>query len=530
MDFTLEDYRKYIDALNDIGIALSSEKDKEQLLGHILTSAMRLTHADGGTLYLLSDDQKSLRFVFFSNNTLKVNLQKVSEQSSTFKPIPLYDNNNNPNYKNIASSCVLQNQTKNIADAYHEENFDFSGTRQADKKFGYHSKSFLVVPLRNHENKIIGVLQLINSINPESGQVIDFTEDSVHLAESLASQAAIILTQQELIDAQKQLFEAFIQLIAKAIDEKSAYTSNHCSRVPIITMMLAEAAQDATDGPFKEFQLSKDQFEELRIAAWLHDCGKVSTPEYVMDKATKLSGIMDRLDVIDKEFEIIRRDLKIDLLEKRLNNHSLDTDSEAAYRTAINQLNDDQQFIHAVNRGGEFLSEKDKERIRNLAKQYHFISAEEGDCPLIDEMDTKNLCISKGTLNDEEREIIKKHVTVTLKMLESLPYPDYLKHVPEIAASHHERMDGKGYPKGLTGENMLIQARMVAIADIFEALTAADRPYKSAKTISETLAIMEDMKKNNHIDPDLFDLFIKTKIYLKYAQKYLKPEQIDVKK
>ena len=528
MDIKLEDYRKYIHALNDIGIALTSEKDKEQLLGKILTSAMQLTHADAGTLYLLTEDQKALRFIFFSNNTLRINLQKVSGTDLTFKLIPLYDQSNHPNFKNITSSCVLENRTINIFDVYNNKNYDFVETRKTDMKFGYHSKSVLVVPLRNHEHKIIGVLQLINPIDSLSGEIIPFTEGNIHLTESLASQAGIVLTQQTLIAAQKNLFDAFIQLIAKAIDAKSVYTSNHCSRVPIITMMLAQAANEATEGPFKDFQMTTDQFEELRISAWLHDCGKVSTPEYVMDKATKLSDFMGRMNIIDNHFEIIKRDQKIALLEAQLNESDQVDDLEAAYLTVINQLNDDQKFIHSMNQGKEFIAESDIERIQMIAMKYHFTNVDNEICPLIDEMDVKNLCIARGTLNNEERETIQNHVKVTLEMLESLPYPDHLKNVPEIAGSHHEHMDGKGYPRGLTGKEMSVQARMVAIADIFEALTAADRPYKAAKTLSETLKIMEKMKKDNHIDPDLFDLFIQNKIYLEYAKKYLKVEQIDV--
>ncbi|CAN5458884.1 HD family phosphohydrolase [soil metagenome] len=528
MSLNSTNYIEYIDALTDIGIALSAEKNQDMLLEKILVNAMRLTNADAGTLYLLTESQQELKFLIFSNNALNIQLRKLAYEDAIFQFIPLYEQDQKPNLKNIACCCFFLNKTINIADAYHAKNFDFSGTKAADKKLGYYSKSFLVIPLRNHENKIIGVLQLINAIDETTSKIITFNAENTHLAEALASQAAITLTQQQLISAQKKLFESFIQLIAKAIDEKSAYTSKHCTRVPIITMMLADAVQNTKEGPYKDFQLTSEQLEELRIAAWLHDCGKVTTPEYVMDKATKLAALNDRIEVIDLRFEILRRDLKISILENKLKQYSKETLLDDDYQKSMDILLAEQNFLRWVNIGSEYLSNTDQKKIKEMAKKYHFSNVDGIQQFLLDKHEINNLSISKGTLNKQEREIIKNHVRVTLKMLESLPYPEYLKHIPEIAGSHHERVDGQGYPRGLTRDNMLIQARMVAIADIFEALTAADRPYKKAKTLSETLEIMAKMQKDQHIDSDLYDIFIREKIPWKYAKQYLKKSQIDV--
>lgn len=525
----MEHSLKYIDTLNEIGIALSAEKDHARLLEKIVEGAVQLTNADGATLYI--KDEQQLAFAVFINRSLKLEFSQPTEKNrpgALFKPIHLCDKNGQPNLNNIVSSCVIQNQTINIANAYHATNMDFSGTHAMDKKLNYRSISFLAIPLRNYENKILGALQLINAIDEKTGEIIPFSEEKARLAESLASQAAITLTQQELIAAQKNLFEAFIQLIARAIDEKSVYTSNHCARVPTLTMMIAEALQKSKKAPFKDFSLTSDQLEELRIAAWLHDCGKIVTPEHVMDKRTKLETISDRVEVIKLRLEILKRDLKIAALEKQMKAQAdLNLAGDNDYQNAVKALDEAREFIERVNQGGEVLHPEDKARIVKLATLYHYLTSDGSRMPLLEEKDIMNLCISRGTLNDEERKVIQNHANVTLKMLGSLPYPDYLKNVPVIAGSHHERLDGGGYPLGIKSDQILIQARILAIADIFEALTAADRPYKSPKKLSETLAIMADMKRSGHIDPNLFDFFIQEKIYLTYAEKFLPAGQID---
>jgi HD-GYP domain-containing protein (c-di-GMP phosphodiesterase class II) len=521
-----EKYIKLIATLNKVGVALSAEKDDKRLLEMILTGAMELTNADGGTLYLLHK-KTQLSFALIANKTLNIQPSRINKSELNITAISLYNIHGEPNLKNVACFCFHENKTVHIEDAYHTKGFDFSGTRHADQELGYHSKSFLTIPLRDHENVTIGVLQLINAMDDETGEIIPFPEERIVVAESLASQAAITLTKQELILAQKKLFDALLHFIAKAIDEKSRYTSNHCTRVPILTMMIATAMNQVMDGPLKDYRLSQDQFEELSIAAWLHDCGKIITPEHVMNKSTKLETLCDRIEVIITRLEIMKRDVKIEYLEALLN---ADTDSaiilEKNYKEQIDFLNQSQAFLIKANVGGEELSVNDKQQIQILS-QYTYVEGSQAK-PLLSETDIENLSISRGTLNDKERKIIENHVTVTQLMLQSLPYPEHLKNVPDIAGSHHERMNGKGYPRGINKEKLSIQARILTIADIFEALTSVDRPYKKTKTLKEVLHIMENMKNDGHIDPDLYALFIKDKIYLNYAKKYLSPEQIDV--
>ncbi len=514
--------------LNEIGIALSAEKNHERLLELILVKAMELTHADGGTLYTRTDDNQ-LKFEILHNRSLGVHKGGTSGEEISFYPIELYDEAGNPNKNMVAAWAVISGVTVNIPDAYTNEAFDFSGTRNFDKKTGYRSKSFLTVPMTNHENEIIGVLQLINAMDEDSKQVVEFSLLDQQLVESLASQAAVTVTNKNLIEAQRNLFDSFIELIANAIDEKSPYTAGHCRRVPVLTNMLADAVNEIDLGPLKDFSMSEDEKYELSVAAWLHDCGKITTPEYVVDKGTKLETIFDRIKLVDTRFEILKRDAIIQVLKNKLKGSediekALSQDPELTQ--TIKQLSAQREDIRKYNIGGESLQDQDLARIEEIAEQT-WTNAEGETLNLLSDEEKNNLQIGRGTLSVREREIINNHVTVTIKMLESLPYPKHLKRVPEFAGGHHEKMDGTGYPNKLKGEDMSVQARMVAIADVFEALTASDRPYKKAMSLSQSLKILGRMKVDNHVDADLFDVFIHKKIYLQYANEYLKAEQID---
>ncbi len=530
MNISEIDFSKLLKEITDIGIALSAEKDHTRLLEMILLKAKEFTGADGGTLYIHSSGEKRLNFEIILTDSLRLHMGGTSGNPINFEPVPLYDTEGNPNLQMVAARSALGNKTINIEDAYTSEEFDFSGTRKFDSKTGYRSQSFLTVPMTNHENELIGVLQLINAIDPETGKVTVFTGLDQQLVESLASQAAVTITNRNLIDAQKKLFDSFIQLIAGAIDEKSPYTGGHCRRVPVITTMLAEAACNADTGPLKNFTMTEDEKYELEVAAWLHDCGKITTPEYVVDKGTKLETIFDRIHLIDTRFEIVCRDIIINALHRRLEEtgglDGYNPQTDARLQRELAAIEEDRQYIKNCNIGGEYIATEQIARIDRIAgKRWQTRAGQtryllEGD-------EVQNLQIGRGTLTVREREIINNHVSVTIKMLESLPYPRHLKRVPEYAGGHHEKMDGTGYPNGLTREQMSIPARMVAIADVFEALTASDRPYKKAMGLAQSLSILGRMKLDGHVDPDLFDIFIHDKVYLRYAEKYLDPAQIE---
>lgn len=521
-----------LEQLNEIGAALSSERDINRLLEIILLAAKGLTHADGGTLYRVTEDGRALRFEIVCNDSLAISLGGTSGNPIEFPDLPLRNERGEPNNSMVAAYAVINDKTVNIVDAYSEAGFDFSGTRAFDEHTGYRSQSFLTVPMKNHENEIIGVLQLINSLDPESRQVVPFSGAEQRLAESLASQAAIALTNRQLISQLEVLFESFINLINLAIDEKSPYTGGHCQRVPALTMMLAEAANATTEGPLADFRMSEASLYELKIAGLLHDCGKVTTPVHVVDKATKLQTIYDRIGLIDTRFEVLKRDVQIATLRKLLEMRSkTDPEAESACWAAcwktLGHLDEEREFLRKANVGGEAMTPEDQQRVRDIGTQHTWRNPAGVDADFLTADEIENLSIRAGTLTAGEREIINHHIVATIKMLEALPWPKHLKNVPEYAGGHHERMDGKGYPRGLTRDQMSWQARMMGIADIFEALTARDRPYKPGMKLSQAIEIMRKFSAGGHIDPDLFEVFLREGVFRRYAETFLDPAQID---
>jgi len=523
------DLIRRLEELNEIGIALSREKSLERLLESILVAAKKITNADGGTLYRRhANDRNTLHFEIIRTDSMGIAMGGTTGTQIPFAPVPLRDAEGRENTSMVAAYSVLKDCTVAVADAYREEGFDFSGTRAFDSRTGYRSKSFLTVPMKNHEGEIIGVLQLINAKDRATGEIVPFSETDGRLAESLASQAAVALTNRLLILQLESLFESFIKLLNEAIDEKSAYTAGHCHRVPILTMLLAEAADQNQQGPLAGWKMTDPDRYELQIAALLHDCGKVTTPVHVVDKATKLQTIFDRIELIETRFEVIKRDAEIDLLRAKASATAAEhAGLEEAHRTKLRGLEEERWFLRYCNVGSEAMKPGDRERVLAIARKHPWKNWRGEQTNFLTDDEVENLTIPFGTLNQAERRVINHHVEVTIKMLEALPWPRHLRNVPEFAGGHHERMDGKGYPRGLTRSEMSVQARIMGIADIFEALTAKDRPYKAGKTLTESLHILGQMKLNGHVDPDLFDIFIRERIYLRYAEQFMDPKQVD---
>ncbi|MDH3901302.1 MAG: hypothetical protein OEU51_09690, partial [Gammaproteobacteria bacterium] len=437
----------------------------------------------------------------------------------------------------------------------------------------------IALPLHNRQHETIGALCLVYAdAAKEDG--LPYEDGQIAFVRALSGFAAVTLESRHLLMMQEALLDSFIKLIAGAIDSKSPYTGGHCQRVPAITRMLAQAASDSNEPPFTDLNLSEEEWEALDIASWLHDCGKVTTPEYVVDKSTKLETIYDRIHEIRMRFEVLKRDAEIRFWEAVANGGDRDA-LQAVLDSELAALDADFTFIAECNAGGEFMAPERIERLREIGernwkrtlddrvgisweeatrknrqpaadlpvvekllddKPEHLIERGADDCMPADNPwgfrldvpeykynrgELYNLSVARGTLTDEERYKINDHIVQTIIMLEKLPYPRHLRDVPMIAGCHHETMDGKGYPKRLTADEMPLTARMMAIADIFEALTASDRPYKKAKPLSEAIRIMGFMYKDSHIDPDLFRLFLTSGVYLDYAREYLDPEQID---
>jgi len=512
--------------LTQIGSALSAERNLDKLLEMIVDEARAFTNADGGTLYIMSDDETELFFAIVQTKSLNIRMGGTGGKI-TWAPVQLKNPDGSPNHANVSAYAALTGTVVNITDVYDAEGFNFEGTRKFDSETGYRSKSMLVVPMRNHENDIIGVLQLLNAKFPVTGEVISFSIENQKMTESLASQAAVALSNNRLIHDLENLLESFIRSIAMAIDAKSPYTGGHVRRVADLTLSIGDKINEAKTGPFADVYFNNDRLKELRIAAWLHDVGKITTPEYVIDKSRKLQTIYDRLEIIQTRMEVIKRDYLLEHGRGENPNKERKPDSNAFdYDKFVKGMEENLRFLATVNTGTEVLTDERLNRLRQIASVQWFMNGEQQS--LLNENELYNISIHQGTLTVEEREIIKNHATVTYKMLSQLPFPKKLRNVSAYAAAHHERLDGAGYPLGLREDQIPLQARIIALADVFDALTAKDRPYKKEKTLSEAIHILKLMVKDKYVDSDLLDIFIDENIHIIYAVKELTSQQIDM--
>ncbi len=523
---TIDIHEKYraiellLSKLNHIGVALSIEKDTSLLIENILVASKEMTNAEGGTYYLYDRKNKVLKFEIMINDVLKTHYGGSGHPKLPFPPLKVYKDDGSVNDTLVAAYSAGFKKKVNIVDAYTVKGFDFSGTKKFDQSTGYRSKSFLTLPMVDAKDSLLGVLQLINP-HHRNGEERTFNDFDEEMVESLTSQASVALSNKLLLDETKELFESMIKVINLALDEKSPYTNEHCRKVPVITMMIAEALLNNDKGILRDFYLDDDGKNELRIAALLHDCGKIVTPVHVIDKSMKLELLIDTIELIEAKVELILKDLDAKSLKNKTKSSSKVDEEKKA-------LLDDFAFIRLCNNGDWHMHEKHLARLKQIAKKWSYKNSHGVKCPLLTPHQLELLSILRGTLSKNEREIINYHVTASIKMLEQLPWPENLKRVPEYAGGHHERMDGKGYPKGLKGSEMSIPARIMAVADIFEALTAVNRPYKKPQKLSDSLKIMDQLVLNGHLDPDIYDVFINQKVYLEYAKNNMRPDYIDI--
>ena len=549
---TLESMKRTIRRFLDVSQAVAAERDFDHLMQRLLSETVSAADAKGGVLYLAEEETLTLGGHWFPDGVVP-GVLVGSVQSARSGPLLA-------RAAGAAEACMAVLQA---------DDHRATGLAEMPGAPAY----AVAVPLRNRQRELVGIMLILLAEKCDAARL--------SFIQALCGSAAVSLENKGLLHAQKALFEAFIQLIAGAIDAKSPYTGGHCARVPELTKMLARAACADESGRFKDFTLSDDEWEAVHVAAWLHDCGKVTTPEYVVDKATKLETIHDRIHEVRMRFEVCKRDAEIDCLRAQLAGMPAEQ-ARAQCLAEWQQLDDDFAFVAACNTGGESIAQADIERLRRIAQRTWLrtlddrigISHEElqrksrlpastlpvSEALIADrpehciERDAREreaaergvpglrmqvppllynrgelycLSVARGTLTTEERYKINEHIVQTLIMLSELPFPRHLRQVPEFAGCHHERMDGGGYPRGLTRDEMSPVARMMAIADIFEALTAEDRPYKRGKTLSEAIAIMVRMRDEQHIDAELFALFLRSGVYRDYAEKFLRPEQID---
>jgi len=506
-----------------IGTALSGEKDHERLLEMIVDLVKRFTNADGCTLYIKDEKTKSLRFTIVQNDTLGVKMGGRAAKI-TWPPVSLVLADGSENHGNVSAHCALTGKIIKISDVYSSD-FDFQGTKTFDASNGYRSKSMLVLPMRDHEDEVIGVIQLINAQNRFTNEVIDFADTEKEIVASLASQAAIAITNTQLISGLEELLQAIVKMVATAIDEKSPYTGGHVQRVADFTEKIVKAINQTQTGKFAGIEFTDDQAKEIKMAAWLHDVGKIITPEHIIDKSKKLETIFDRIELIKLRVELLKKESIINRLKQQIDAGDLKSDAADDLADEIRDLDEKFGFMREVNTGGEFLRDDSLNRLLEMAACQFEVAGEMQ--PLLNDDELKNLSIRKGTLIDSEREVINNHAAVTLKMLEALPFPKKMAKVPAYAGMHHEKMDGSGYPKGLTAEQVPLPARILAVADIFEALTAADRPYKLGKLMSESMRIMGFMVKDNHLDKELCDLVVQSGLAAEYARQCIAERQQD---
>lgn len=561
--------QNHLKYLIDTGIALSGEADDQRLIDLTFNSARHLANADGGFLYR-ADEKGLLQAVRMQRTSRGVGLTRLPGPS--FHSTTL-------NFQPEQEDILLAMAKKAVDTGTITSVTGYKGTCAFFKlieTFGPF-ETVLFVPLKTGHEKVVGLLQMVKPLGEATSDIDTFDNSRYPFLEVLAAQAAIAMDNQNLIEAQHRLMDSFIKVIAGAIDAKSPHTGRHCSRVPELALLIAGAAHETTIGPLASFRLDGDDaWREFEIAAWLHDCGKLTTPDFVVNKAMKLESRYNRIHEIRMRFEILRRDREIQHLRTRMQNRQDDRQQAAALENVYRQLEDDFAFVARCNAGGTPLDQKDKDRLITLAAtpwiayfndrlglseeesarytdtwqpgQPKQLLADRPEHLILFDPDNNhdgvhqsfnlyrppvqfnhgelhNLLIEQGTLTEEERFAIQDHIIQTIRMLEQLPFPEHLARVPEYACCHHEKCNGTGYPRGLTCKEMSVPARIIAIADIFEALTAMDRPYKSPMSASEALMVMHSMCDRGEIDPDLFILFQHSKIIEHYAQKYLQPAQ-----
>ena len=497
-----------------IGLGLSSEKNIDRLLERIVREARHFTNADGGTLYIKESEREALDFAIVQNDSLGVCMGGSGEAIS-WPPVPLRLADNQENHRNVSAHCALTGEPVNIPDVYDAEGFDFQGTRDFDASTGYRSHSMLVIPLRDHEDEVIGVLQLLNAKDRKTGAVVAFLEHEVGMVMSLASQAAIALTKMRLVRGLENLLDAFVRTIGDAIDEKSPYTAGHVFRVANLTEKIALEVNSATTGKFAPISFSADELAEIRMAAWLHDVGKITTPEHLMDKATKLETIFDRIELVRHRVEISRLNDEVTRLE---NEPCPRDEARPAAQRPIEKTEEWQEiinFLDTINLGGEGLPADSIEKVQRLAGITYAMSGM--DLPLLAPDEVENLCVQKGTLTAAERKVMNHHVDMSIRMLEGLPFPKKLRNVAVYAGMHHEKLNGTGYPRGLANGASPLPARMLALADVLEALTAADRPYKPGKMLSEAMGILEELVDRGDLDGELCDLVVESGLIARFA-------------
>lgn len=505
----LDTIQQDLDRLNQIGIALSSEKNLEKLLEMIVTEVRGFTHCDAGTLYRINEKRKCLKFEILQTESTNYFAGGTTGNKITLPPLPMYIDDK-PNHSAVAAYVAMTGEIVNIPDVYHAEGFDFSGPKKYDEITGYRTQSMLVIPMRDHKEKIIGVLQLINALSPD-GERIPFEERFENLVHSMASQAAVAVNTTQLIIQIENLFKAMTRYTVKAIDARSPHTAGHSSRVAKFTRKIAEDINLQVDGPFGDVSFTEDELEEIWVAGLMHDVGKIGVPENVLEKHNKLDG-SDFQVVLDR-FERMKLLIKGRTIIRNLKNGNDENFEDEQFIKEMENWNTDIEFINWVNKPGYLPPEKE-EILNGIAKKT-FVDFNNETHTYLTEDEQENFGVIKGNLTDGQRKTIQNHVVQTRSLLDKLPFPDKLKNVPLYAGAHHEHLNGKGYPIGLTKDEIPLPARIMCVADVWDALRAQDRPYKPPTPLEKACDILRSGAKYGEFDPEVVELFINHELWEK---------------
>lgn len=551
--------RRKLELVTRSGVIFTRERNISNILETTLNTARNLTNSDGGTIYILEEiyadnpidpgeiASRNLNFVALQNETMNTSLK--GGDIDMMPPVPL-EIDGKPNLSNVSAYCANTGEMLNFDDVYDADGFDFSGTRSYDEANGYRSQSMLVIPLEDHENSIIGVLQLINR-RMSDGSIGGFTPEDIELVQSVSFPAAATITQQRMINEQVNLFNAFVTMLAQGLGEKSPHTYNHIRRVAALGEAISASLSNWDEGIYADVKYNADEMAEIKLAGWMHDIGKITTPEHIVSKQVKLQFVMDRFEMIVERFSSKIKDYKIDMLEKQLAaSRAGASEIELAelqkqYDEKVALKQQQLKALFKANRGSEEMPAEQIALVEELAREtldsfyetevvidhgYPLLksfAARAHKAPLIDDWEKANLLIQRGTLSTAERDQIKLHADRSWRWLMELPFPRKQKRLPLYAGAHHEHLNGSGYPNGIDGKQMPMQSRILAIADIYEALVANDRPYKEPMPLSQAMAILGEMVKCGNLDGELMKIFLQSGDYMAYAEEYLSPEQID---
>lgn len=469
----------YTQKLLDICTALSTERDREALLSNILDAAIDLVFCDGGTLYLVEQD--SLHFCRMVTRSQGIQ-QGGHHAPIALPPVPLVPSH-------VCARAVLEKRFINVPDVHHNKEFDFSGARRYDAMTGYHTRSMLVTPLTNDRGELIGVLQLINALT-EEGEPTDFNPELEQFVVALASYAGICLTNMQYAEQNTNLLDSLVGALSTAIDQRTPYNANHTRNMAKYAGRFLDWLEK-TENPWA-FDINRRR--SFLLSVWLHDVGKLVVPLEVMDKATRLGSA---LETIENRFRTMRLLDKIVFLEGGITQEEWDR-RKAEQEKAL-------EFIRKTNMAG-FLPDEEIARVDALAKRT-FVDEKGEVQPWLTEEEYDCLAIRKGTLTAKERSVMESHVTVTARILEQVTFPKQYAKVPEWAAAHHELLNGKGYPDHKTEELLPKEVRLLTILDIFDALTARDRPYKPPMPLEKALAILRSMVDEGSLDGEILALF-----------------------